>query len=238
MPARSRLSKAQESKSRKQLFLSIAGIIVILFLLVKFGIPMLINFSLFLAGIKNGNSTSQDNNSSTIILPPVLNPTFTATNSAKISVSGTSVAHQSIQLFLNDDLVDSVDTKNDGTFTFDNVVLNQGQNILKAKAKTDNKLSEFSVPLNITYGNKAPTLTIDSPQNGQTFSKDNRTVNVSGKTDPDVRVTVNDFWAIVDNNGNYSYSLQLQNGDNTIKVLASTPSGNKSEQDIHVTYNP
>src|SRR5258706_13109326 len=94
MPARSRLSKAQESKSRKQLFLSIAGIIVILFLLVKFGIPMLINFSLFLAGIKNGNSTSQDNNSSTIILPPVLNPTFTATNSAKISVAEHSLEHK------------------------------------------------------------------------------------------------------------------------------------------------
>ncbi len=238
MAARSRLSQKQKSKSVKQLFLSIAGIIVILFLLVKLGIPMLINFSLFLAGVKGGASNSQDTNSSTILLPPILNPTYTATNSATISVSGTAIAKQSIQLFLNDDQIDATDTKSDGSFSFNNIVLNQGQNIIKAKAKTGDKTSEFSVPLTITYGNKAPTLTIDSPQNGQTFSKDNRTVNVSGKTDPDIRVTVNDFWAIVNDSGNYSYSLQLQNGDNTIKVLATDPAGNKTQQEIHVTYNP
>src|SRR5258706_16114681 len=131
MAARSRLSQKQKSKSVKQLFLSIAGIIVILFLLVKLGIPMLINFSLFLAGVKGGASNSQDTNSSTILLPPILNPTYSATNSATISVTGTAIAKQSIQLFLNDEQIDATDTKSDGSFSFNNIVLNQGQNIIK-----------------------------------------------------------------------------------------------------------
>ena len=59
-----------------------------------------------------------------------------------------------------------------------------------------------------------------------------------GKTDSGVRITVNGFWAVIDENNNFSYSLPLQDGDNAIKVVAQDQAGNKAEKEIKVTYSP
>ena len=70
------------------------------------------------------------------------------------------------------------------------------------------------------------------------FEKDQSTVKVLGKTDPGVRVTVNGFWAVIDENNNFSYNLPLQNGENMIKIEAIDQAGNKTEKEIKVTYSP
>lgn len=233
----SRLSRSAEKKTKKQLYLSIAGIVILIFVLVKFGIPALVNFSLFLSTFKGNQPSSNTQNAKEIIVPPVLTQEFTATNSASITVNGTAVAKQTIQLYANDDLVDTTTTKDDGSFSFKNVNLTQQQNTLKARAKKDTKTSDFSDSLLISYIQKAPSLTVDSPNDGQSFPHDQGNVVVKGKTDPDVRVTVNDFWAIVDSKGNYSYSLHLQNGDNQIHIVATDAAGNKIEKQIKVTYS-
>lgn len=234
---RSRLSRTSEKKTRKQLYLSIAGIVILLIVLFKFGIPALVNFSLFLSNFNNSGTNSPAQNAKEVIVPPILNQEFTATNSATITVNGTGVAKETVQLYVNDDQVDSTTVKNDGSFSFTDINLTQQQNTIKARVKKDNKLSDFSDPLLITYIQKAPDLTIDSPSDGQSFPHDQSSVVVKGKTSPDVKVTVNDFWAIVDNNGNYSYTLHLQNGDNQIHVVATDAAGNKTEKQIKVTYS-
>ena len=48
---------------------------------------------------------------------------------------------------------------------------------------------------------------------------------------------MNEFWAIVDAGGNFSYTLPLQNGENTIKVVATDEAGNKTEYEVKVTYS-
>lgn len=235
---RSRLSSTIEKKSKKQLYLSVVGIVVILFLLIKFGVPALINFSLFLGGFHTSSTgTTNNQTNSSPVLPPTLNQTFTATNSATISVSGTGVAKESIELFVNSELVSTQNTKDDGTFNFSNVALTDGINSIKARAKQSNKESNFSDPIQITFSNKQPTLTVDSPSDGESFSGGNNTITVSGKTDPDDKVTVNGFWAIVDDKGVYSYNLRLQNGDNQIKVIATDNAGNITEKDLKVNYS-
>ncbi|MGH7245771.1 MAG: Ig-like domain-containing protein [Candidatus Levyibacteriota bacterium] len=237
---RSRLSRTADKKTKQKLILSLIGIVFVLFFLVKWGVPLLVNFSLFLGNIKGGSQTNATNsaNSNIVLLPPTLNPAVNATNSATITISGSSVPSVAVQLYVNNDLVDVTDTKNDGSFTFNNVSLPSQQNTIKVKAKKDTKESDFSDQISVTYINKAPNLSVDSPQDGQSFSKDPNSVNVKGKTDPNVRVTVNDFWAIVDDSGNYSYTLTLQNGDNQIKVVATDAAGNKTEKDLKVTYSP
>ncbi len=85
--------------------------------------------------------------------------------------------------------------------------------------------------------NLSPTLSIDSPADNQIITGDNNKVTVSGKTDPGVQVTVNTFWAIVDENGGYQYNLTLQNGDNNFAVVATDKAGNKTEQTRKVIYN-
>lgn len=237
MATNSRLTRNIEKKSRHMLYLGIGGIVLIIVLFFRFGIPLLINFSLFVAGRNNNDSSTANSNSPSYLAAPILNPTFTATNSAQVVISGVGTNHEVVDLYVNDKLTDSTDTKDDGSFTFKNVPLQSGDNLLKVRAKSGNTKSDFSEATTITYKNSPVSLTVDNPHDGDTFSKDQNTVIVSGKTDPDAKVTVNDFWAIVDDKGNYSYNLHLNNGDNAVKVVATDPAGNKTENDLKVTYS-
>ena len=240
MTNRSRLNKALEKKAKYHMYLYLFGIIVILFVLIKFGVPALINFSLFLAHNKDqAAATKTSSQSPSILLPPSLNQSFTATNSATITVTGTATANQKVELYVNNNLTDIVSTKNDGSFTFKDVSLISGQNTIEAKAKVDNKESDFSEPIMVSYEKSAPSLSVDSPQDNQTFSGGNQQdITVKGKTDNNnIHVTVNGFWATLDANGNYSYTLHLQNGSNQIKVIAQDEAGNQTEKDITVNFN-
>lgn len=238
---KSRLNRTLEKKTKKNLYLSLVGIVVVLFLLIKFGIPALINFSLFLANGKDAQLAAKFQNNQQILIPPILTQSFSATNSASITVSGSAQPKEKVELFVNNSLIDITDTKDDGTFSFSNVTLNSGNNSITAKAKANNKESAVSNILNISYANKAPSLTVDSPSDGQTFSGGSQQdIVVKGKTDTgngDIRVTVNGFWAIVDANGNYTYTLHLNGGDNHITVIAQDSAGNQTQKDLTVHFN-
>ncbi len=232
----SRLNRNLERKSKQRFILTIAGTILILILLLRFGVPLLVNFSLFIAGVKSNSSSSQSANSQ-FVAPPILDTTLTATNSATINISGNAAANESVKLYVNNVAVDEVKTQSDGSFTFKDVSLTQGGNELAAKAKNGNSESALSDPISITYATNVPALSIDQPSDNQSFSGNQKTVTVKGKTDPNIRVTVNGFWAVTDDTGNYSYTLSLQNGDNKIDVVASDVAGNKAEKVITVHYS-
>lgn len=236
--SRSRLNKNLEKKTKRNLFFSVVGIIVVLFLLIKFGVPALINFSLFLSQGKDQQAATEAANSQSILLPPTLDNPFSATNSATITVTGSAAANESIELFVNSQLIDTKSTEKDGSFAFEGVPLTAGGNTIKAKAKANNKETDFSNILSITYRNNPPALSVDSPFDGQTLSGGSQqNLIVKGKTDTDATVTVNGFWATADSSGNYSYTLHLQNGDNQIKVIATDNAGNSAEKDVKVTFN-
>jgi hypothetical protein len=234
----SRLTRSSEAKTKRRVLFNLAGIIIILVLLVKFGVPALINVSLFLSSGKNvstGGSTAKQN---AFLSAPMLNPLPTATNSATFDISGIAGQKQLVKLYVNDTYIDSLTSKDDGSFSFKSVNLNQGQNIIHAKVTKDNHDSDYSQSWTIVYKNSAPSLSIVQPSDGQSFSgSQNASVQVAGKTDPDVKITVNDFWAITDNNGNYSYNFHLQNGSNQIKVMGVDAAGNKTEKSITVSYS-
>lgn len=233
---RSRLTKNAENKTRKTLFLSILGIIIVVFLLAKFGIGLLVNFSLFLAGSKDNQSLQNNSNQINFVAPPTLNPLPSATNSAKIIISGRSTKEIDIELFINDDLIDETKTDKDGGFVF-TPNLKEGNNQIKTRAIYKDKKSDFSVTFDVVLKNSQPTLEVTSPSDGQTFKKDQNSVNVQGKTDLGVNVTVNGFWAVIDDSNNFSYNLPLQNGDNEIKIVAVDQAGNKSERSLRVNYS-
>lgn len=236
---RSRLSRRLEKQTKKTLFFSLLGIIIVFLFLGKFGIPILVNLSLFM-GQKNAvESSLKDSNF--YISPPTLNPLIEATNSAQITISGFASKDETINLYINDQLIDKARTKNDGTFVFQDVTLSKGENTVRVKALIEDREkreSEFSPSYSVTLKNEPPMLTLDTPSNGQSFSKDENSINVSGKTEAGNKVTVNGFWAIVDESGKFSYNLSLRNGDNEIVVVATDIAGNKTEMERKVSYSP
>jgi len=142
---------------------------------------------------------------------------------------------------VNTQQTDAQPTDDMGKFSFNNILLNDGDNAIFAKATKDNKDSDSSNTLTIFYKKSAPSLTIAAPSDGQSFDKNNTTNSnqtpVSGKTDPDAKVTVNGYQAIVDDSGNYSYTMTLVNGDNHIHVEAIDLAGNKTDKDIMIKYS-
>ena len=236
---RSRLNKNTERKTQRTMILSIIGILVILFLLFRFGIDALVNFSVFISGSKN-QVTTQDSNQLNYVTAPTLNPQPQATNSAHIIITGQSTKDYSVLLYLNNNNVDQVNTDKNGGFVFKED-LTSGNNQIKVKAKFNNKQSDFSNTIDVIYKNSAPALDISAPSDGQSFNKNlvntNNTINVTGKTDAGVSVTVNGFWAVVDDSNNFSYTLPLQNGDNQLKIVATDPAGNKIEKDLKVSFS-
>ena len=233
---RSRLKKYSEKKTRKTIILSIIGIIIILYILFKFGIDFLVNFSLFISGSRSQSNSSTITNQINFVSAPILNPLPPATNSAEIIISGSSSKGETIYLYINNSIVDQTQTDEKGVFHFvEN--LEKGSNLINAKAEYKNSKSSLSDSFNVLFINSSPTLNISSPQDGESFKKDQNSVTVSGKTDPGISVTVNGFWAVIDDNNNFSYNLPLQNGDNQIKIIATDQAGNKTEKDLKVNYS-
>jgi bacillopeptidase F len=220
------------------MILSIVGIAVILFILFRFGIDFLVNFSLFISG--NKNQTITQTNQINYVAAPILNPLPQATNSAHIVISGKSAKDYQVLLYLNNSNVDQTNADKNGIFVFSEDLTN-GNNQIKVKAEYNNKQSNFSDTIDVVYKNSPPTLDVSSPSDGQKFDKNSigsgSSINVVGKTDAGVSVTVNGFWAVVDDNNNFSYTLPLQNGDNQIKIVAVDQAGNKTEKDLKVNYS-
>jgi len=231
---RSRLSKTLEKKTRKTLVLSIIGIVIVLFLLFRYGLDILVNFSLFISGQKSSSSIIP--NKIDFIAPPILNPLSPATNSANIVISGKALKDQTIYLYINNRGVDQTEVDKNGDFVFEET-LKEEDNLIRVKAEYNGKKSEYSDEFNVVFKNSPPSLEISSPKDGDSFKKDQNTIVVSGKTDQGVSVTVNGFWAVIDDNNNFSYKLSLQGGDNQIKIVATDLAGNKTEKELKVNYS-
>jgi hypothetical protein len=234
---RSRLRSNLKTKAYHNLFLAFFGVVIIVAVLFFFGTKILIGFSLLsekLSGTDATNSTIQSNDSS-YVSPPSLDPVVDATNSAQIVVTGIASAQQTIHLYVNGELVDKTPVRDDNHFKFASVTLKEGQNMIKALAVTSSKKkSDYSAELQINFLKKSPTLTINQPQDGQGFKKDPGTESIIGQTDPGVQVTVNDFVAIVDAQGKFSYLYTLKDGDNDLKIKATDDAHNETVKEMHI----
>lgn len=238
MPKRSRLAKTLEKNSKKTIFLSLGGIMLIIALVLLFGIPFLEQIAR-LTSHSETNENNKTEDETLILLPPFLTASYEATNSAEIDLSGTAEDGDKIKLYRDGKLAQETKIEDDNSFTFSGVELREGTNSFKAKVFKDGKESKFSDPITISYLKDAPKLSLDYPQEGQGIShKDGDRLRIEGTTDPDVTVTINGFQAVVDDEGKFSYVLQVSGGDNTLKAVATDAAGNKTEVERKFTYNP
>ena len=234
----SRLNDHLKKQTTRNILLVIGGLLVIAAIVFFFGTQLLIGFSLLLKGPNNGNqATHNSTEDAGFIAAPALDPIEqTATNSAQVSVSGyTTDPEQKVNLYVNGKLAGKKTSRKDMSFVFRSVTLIQGDNSIKAKIVTDkNKQSEYSNTLKITYSNKPPELSIDSPHDGDTIKKDQSPIDITGKSTPGAKVTVNEFWAIEGENGSFTYAYTLKDGENKIKVAAKDEAGNQTEKEITI----
>lgn len=78
-------------------------------------------------------------------------------------------------------------------------------------------------------------LTVSTPSNNLTVSTSS--IAVSGKTTASADVSVNDQDIKADTAGNFSTTLTLDEGENTIDIVASDKNGNFAEKELTVNFN-
>ena len=237
MARRSRLSRNFQRKSRNTLILSILGIAAVLFLLFRYGLPLISDASFLFGRITSKpNQIDKKNSEDEEFVPvPNIDSLPKATNNQTVTVTGTSLSGLFIDLYLNGDKEDTEGVDENGEFEF-SLDLSEGENIIKVRARKENEESEFSNSVIVIYKKGGPELSIESPGEGVEIKGANP-IEVKGKTDSDSSVLVNDFQAITNSEGNWSYYLTLKGGDNEIKVVATDLAGNKTEKIIHVNYS-
>jgi bacillopeptidase F len=232
---KSRFKTHLQKQAYKNVLLASLGIVLVIILLIIFGTNILVSFSLLVGKLTGTEEAATTTETVSYIAPPTLDIPPEATSSAKFAITGFGEPDQKVELYRNDKAVAKTTVKNNNSFRFGNVTLVSGVNTFKAKTiSTDNKSSEFSNEVTISLLNKQPELSINEPQEGAIYKKSGGAVRVAGKTDPGVKVTVNDFWAIVDDEGNYTYMYTLKDGENELKIVATDDADNKTEKSVKI----
>lgn len=214
------------------------GIILFLFLIIFAGIPALVKFSALLGDVQTSSQPINSLNEASPLLSPRLEPLPDATKNPQVTISGFAQAGKEIEIFLNDESEGKTTSGGDGKFTYSNLTLTEGENRIRAYTVEGDQKSEASRTLFITYKKTAPKLESIKPEDGTSFSGENKTIHIEGQTDPDTTVTVNDRWAIVSSTGSFYLSYTLTDGENLLKIIARDHAGNETTLERKVTYSP
>ena len=236
--ADSRLTRRSIKHSKNQLYGSLTAIVVVIFVALSFG-PFLIGATgSFIDSVTGKTGLSENVTTNADIQPPKINPIPDATPSARINISGTT-AYQSgsVELFVNNSLEDETKIAGDQSFEFENVSLREGTNSIRARIVRNNKRGNFSPEEFIIYSKGQPKLDILFPSDRAEFHRADKQITVRGTTEQENSISINGFTAVVDSTGNFSYDLNLNNGENKITIISTAPSGQTTLKEITVSYS-
>lgn len=230
----SRLGRYEDRKQRRRILFALLGIVGILALLFVFGLKLLVGFSVLVDRMRGSSPAAQSTHS--LILPPVLDPLPIATNSAKLTVTGSGRPGLTAIVYQNEVEKKKISVDRDGVFTVE-LIGSEGDNIISAKfIDGEGNTSELSTVLSVMVKTKPPILEVSAPADSASFSSDTQSIRIEGKTEPDNTVSVNDRFAIVDSSGSFSYILSRFQGEQTIKITATDPAGNTKTVERRVRW--
>lgn len=235
----SRFVRKSEKQSKKQLYASLIGIAVVLFVALNFGPILISQLGEFIDTIAGKSRISTNLPSDADLEPPMLDPLPAGTSEELINVTGRAFyTDGKIELYLNGTTYDIAELNNSQDFQIEDIRLEKGENILKVRMIRNNTKSDFSEDYKISYLKDEPKLEISFPEDRASFSKADQEINIRGTTDPENTVRVSDFIAIVDAEGNFSYIYKLKEGENKIKIVVTNLAGKTSEKELTLSYSP
>lgn len=227
-----------ERKSRDKLIFSVILAAILLYFSFTWLIPTLVGQLSIINRLKSGpHQKKQVENAS--LAPPVLNIPYEATNTATIKISGFAQPNTKVDIYVDDKVEATIDVGEDGTFMAENIPLLLGVNNINGKT-VDEKGSKSlsSKTIRIIYDNQKPRLEVSSPQDGQVIKGGDKKTTVSGVTEPGNDVWVNNIKVIVDFEGNFKQSIEVNDGENNLEIKASDKVGNTTILFRQLIYQP
>jgi len=220
---------------KKTIIASLLILIVFFYLFINYGLRFLINTSISLTSLFSKKNSNLIVKTKEVFGRVTIDSIPSATNSAMIEVSGSIVNFDLLDFYINDKKVK--ETELSSTYGYDEQIgdLTEGNNEVYIIAKTkDNQYKKISDKYTVFYKKEKPKLEISDPQDQKTVS--NPDLTVKGLTDKETFIKINDSPVVVDANGNFNYSVHLQEGENKIDIIASDIAGNSEEKILTVSY--
>lgn len=229
-------TRVQEKRLFRRL-ITTGGILFATFLFLLFvGLPLFARFIVAVTSLRRDSVTSTNTSVTSFLFPPLLDSSYEATNSAKLTLTGLSEKEATVKILINEKDQVKVLADKEGKFTVKNISLTEGSNTITAVTIKGDKESSPSSPLIVMYKKNPPKLEISSPKEGAAFSSDQKEMILTGETEPGSRVTINDRFVIVDQQGKFTYTAQLSNGENIFQVVAEDEASNKTTREHKVTF--
>lgn len=229
----------RERRAKRKLYVVVLLVSFLTYFVFTWFLPNFIGGLTFLNKFKAPTSPQESISENATLAPPVLNIPYGATNSATIKVRGYAVPNSKVEIYIDDDLKSTTTSSADGSFATEDIPLSIGTNNISGKTVDDqgNK-SLSSSTTRVIYTNDKPELELKEPSDNQIIEGGDKKVNVSGTTnsDKEIAVTINGFRVIVNSNGNFSQTVNLNDGDNELVVIATDTAGNSTQTTRKVIY--
>lgn len=236
---KSSLTRRIERKGRKKMFFSFLIGIILVYSLFTWFFPLLIGNLTFINKLKDPQKKIIPVSENITLAPPVFNIPFDATNSSALIIRGYSTPEKQVELYIDDNLLDTIKVNEDGSFTSSRIFLNIGTNNIFGKTIDDKGNQSLpSKTIRVLYSNEKPKLVVNEPSDNQTITGGDKKVKVSGSTNTDNIITINGSRVIVDQNGNFSQIIDINDGDNDLVISATNNIGNTTQIGRKVIYQP
>lgn len=228
----SRLQSLEEKKNRKTALvfggLTIGLIVFFLF----FGVPLIARLGAFVANLKNSSEPIVLSDATPPAPPQIVQP-VAYTQKANIQIEGTAEPGVKVVVFSINSQKETL-TNDQGEFSV-SISLQKGENTVFAKAQDSagNESAE-SKRYTIVFDKEPPELSVSEPINSASFNEPQ--ITVKGTTETGAEVAINDRFAPVDGNGNFSLVMTLTEGQNSLLVKAVDEAGNQTEITLSVNF--
>ena len=169
--------------------------------------------------------------------PPFYQKLPEAVNETHFSIEGYSEAFATVAVYINERQIESTLASEDGSFTIFNIPLQEtaSEIYLTATDKAGNRSGRSKVSL-IHFDDEEPTLKITAPAGNESIRRKERAYTITGQTDPDSKVLVNDQQAAVDYEGSFSITVSLKDGDNYLKIEAVDKADNRTKAERTINF--
>lgn len=235
---KTRLERKQQAKNTRRAIIYIVLTLALALVLVFVGIPLLIRMAIFLGNLRTTSKMPEQ--ADTIPpSPPRLIVPFEATNSAQFSLKGFTEPGAIIKIYNSGLSFGETAADNEGSFAVDNLKLTSGRNEITAVAQdAAGNESQPSAPTVVEFDTTPPALEITSPENGATITGLENQITLEGKTEEGTKIYVNDRLVIVGPEGDFDYQYPLEEGENTLTIIAQDKAGNQTKKELKVNYSP
>lgn len=234
----SRLLRLERRRTFRSLILLLLVSAALILLLLYGGVTLIIKLAAFMSGLTPTQEVevSQDQYP---VPPPSLNALPEATPSASIAVSGFSIPRSLVTLIVNGRELPTTLISDDGTFDIP-APLTDGENVIAATT-TDEQghVSPQSSRWRVIRDSSPPSLEITHPPDKQKLAgTSEKIVDIKGKTEVNATVTVNGRQTITTNDGLFSLTVELKEGENLFSAVATDKAGNQTARELTVLWQP